>query len=836
MVKLSKTYFSMRDGVFVSLVRLKGMVFSITPQWTKSNMKIITCVVPLLLLILLSGVEGLAQTTGWPRLRTEKGNSLVLYQPQVDDWKDFKELDWRMAFSLTPAGGKPAVGVVALHGQTIVDNDKKMVLIANIKIKKTTFPGLDPAASAQMEKLLMAFLPPSVSITLHQLAAVTPKPASIPGVTLKNDPPIIFISYKPAILLDVDGAPVRAQVQNAKLEYVINTHWPLFFDPGSAMFYLLAGEQWLTAASLEGPWAAARELPTDMNLLAKQEEWKDLKKFIPPPPAKPEGEIPKVFYSTSPAEVILFKGKPEYAQIPRTGLKYCTNTTSYIFLHTPTNQYYYLTAGRWFSATGLGGPWTFATPNLPPDFARIPSSSPAAQVLASVPGTEEAKDAVLLAQVPTTVTVNPSTAATAVKVIYVGEPQFVIIEGTSLYYAKNTSQPVIKVGDLYYLCLQGIWFVSPNPKGPWQTAPSVPQVIYTIPASSPVYNVTYVTQVTAPDGTVQASYTAGYMGAFVMGVTAGVVIAGGTGYYYPPYVAVYPGYPRPVYYPAPYTYGSMSYYHSTTGAYGVSQTAYGPYGSATRTASYNPYTGTYARTASVSTPYGSAAAGRAYNPYTGASAATRQGSNAYASWGSSVVSKGGQTAYTQHYSTAQGTVGSVQTSSGGKAVGASGPRGTTTAAKTGSGDLYASHDGNVYKNTGSGWQKYDNGSWNNVQKPASTTPNPQSGQSTSQQRTTTSPQTSGQQQAQQKMQSAQQQAGTSGASRESFQQEAQQKSASFAQSGGSEQMQSMQQEAQNRQRGAQESQRFQSYQQSGGGTRGSGGGGSSRGGGGRGRR
>ena len=29
--------------------------------------------------------------------------------------------------------------------------------------------------------------------------------------------------------------------------------------------------------------------------------------------------------------------------------------------------------------------------------------------------------------------------------------------------------------------------------------------------------------------------------------------------------------------------------------------------------------------------------------------------------------------------------------------------------------MYAGHDGNVYKNTGSGWKSYDNGSWNSVQ-------------------------------------------------------------------------------------------------------------------------
>jgi len=756
-------------------------------------MKTIQCVITSFLMILLLVTASVAQDPGWPRQRIENGNILITYQPQVDDWKDFRELDWRMAVSLTPAGGKAAVGVVEMHGQTIVDNDNDMVLIGNIKIERINFPSLAPSRASQMEQLLRKFLPKSVSISLHRLVASVPKKEPVSGVRLKNEPPVIFVSDKPAILLDVDGQPVRASIQKGNLEYVVNTHWPLFFDPQSSMFYLLVDKQWLTAAALEGPWTTAKKLPKDMNMLIREPQWTNLKKFIPPPPAKRNTVVPTVFYSTSPADIILFNGKPAYAQIPGTRLKYATNTTSYFFLYTPTNQYYYLTAGRWFSADSLQGPWTFATPNLPADFTHIPRSSPASQVLASVPGTEEAKDAVLLTRVPTTVIVNPAAAAATVKVKYVGPPQFVVIEGTSLYYAKNTPQAVIKAGNLYYLCFQGIWFVSASPQGPWQTAQSVPQEIYTIPPSSPVYHVTYVTQVTTSDGNVQASYTAGYTGVYVMGVATEVIIVGGTGYYYPPYVAVYPGYWYPVYYPAPYTYGYMTYYYSPTGAYGVSQTVYGPYGSATRTASYNPYTGTYTRTASVSTPYGSTTAGRAYNPYTGAAAATRQGSNAYASWGSSVVTKGGEAAYTRHYSTAQGTVGSVRTSSGGKAVGASTAHGTTAVGKTASGDIYAGHDGNVYKNTGSGWQKYDNGNWTPVQTPP-----------------------------------------------KNIQQQAQQRGSSSGQSGDSQQIQGLQKEAQNRQRGEQSSGRSQQYERSGGwGSRswgGSGGGFSRGGGGGRGRR
>src|SRR5262249_34484087 len=311
--------------------------------------------------------------------------------------------------------------------------------------------------------------------------------------------------------------------------------------------------------------------------------------------------------SDKPAEVILFDGQPAYAQIPDTQLQYATNTNSVVFVYTPTQQFYYLTAGRWFSTNDLqNGPWAYATANLPADLAKIPQSSPASAILASVPGTDEAKDAVLLAQVPTTITVKPTEAAASVKVKYAGDPKFESIKGTSMEYATNTSDKVIKDGDVYYLCLQGVWFMSPNAQGQWTTATSVPQESYTIPPSSPVYNVTYVTQTANPDGTVQSSYTAGYLGAYVLGAATGAIIASGSGYWWPPYA--YGG----GYYPYAATYGGAYYgaaqYNAATGAYGWKASAYGPYGSATAAAGYNPYTGTYARGASVSTPYGTRSA------------------------------------------------------------------------------------------------------------------------------------------------------------------------------------------------------------------------------------
>jgi hypothetical protein len=819
---------------------------------------------------------------GWPREITNQGSTLLLYQPQVDDWKNFRELNWRMAFSLTPAGGQEAVGVATLHSNTEIDNDNKIVSLTDLKIVSTNFPSLDPQSAAKMAQLVQTFLPPSVQISMFRLIASVPENKTASQVPLKNDPPQIFVSYRPAILLEVDGQPVRTPIENTKLEYVLNTQWRLFFDKSQPAYFLLVGQQWLRSNDLHGPWSAAAALSKEMAALPGQAHWEDLKDVIPPAAADPNTIIPQVFYSERPAEVILFDGQPKFVQIPGTQLKYADNASSYVFLYAPTKHFYYLTAGRWFAASSLDGPWTFATPTLPPDFANIPADSPVGDVLASVPGTGEAKDAVLLAQVPTTMVVDPATAAAQAKVTYSGDPQFKPIEGTSLSYAANTPDKVIKVGDVYYLCLQGVWFLSRAPQGPWQTAPSVPQVIYTIPPSSPVYNVTYVTQTTTPSGNVQSSYTAGYLGAFVLGAAVGAIVANGTGYRYPPYVYYPPrygyGYP-PVYYPRPPTYGpppiATPYYNTRTGAYGVSQTAYGPYGSATRTVSYNPYTGTSTRSATGSTYYGSKSVGQAYNPYTGTYAATRQGSSPTAQWGQSYVSNGNKSAYTQHYSTAQGTVASAQGSQGGKAAGASTAYGNVAVGKTSSGDLYAGKDGNVYKNTGNGWQKYDNGNWNTATSPYSAsaqtrtqnsqqkspttaqTGTPQSAQNyqqrpsnsqvtpstaqtqtrtqNSQQKSPTTTQTGAQRSAQNYQQrssnsqvtppTAQTQPRTQGygpansattqsaaGAQQRAQGSQQQRQQSSNQYAGSSPLPSLQQEAQNRQRGATESQRFQQGQ------------------------
>jgi hypothetical protein len=679
----------------------------------------------LFVLILFATLTTFAQDPGWPRQLTNNGSVLILYTPQVEDWQQYQTMNFRMAFSLTPYQKKQVVGVIYINATTTVDTYNHMVSIFNMNITDVHFPGMDDATAGSLGQIVRSFLDPSktVNISMERVVACTPKPQTTNTIDIKNDPPTIFVSNSPAIMLQLEGQPALTDATKGGIKYVFNANWPVFFDPKTSGYFLYDNLEWQTASQLSGPWTFTSTLPSSLSSLSGNSNWSGLLKGAIPPVAWQNTAMPKIFYSTSPAEIILFKGALAMSPIPGTSLTYATNTRNSLFFSNATNLYYYLAAGRWFSASGLNGPWTYATPDLPADFANIPTSSPASGVLSSVPGTNEAADAVMIAQIPTKTSLDPS-AAPPVTITYSGAPQYVVIDGTSLSYIENTSDKVIMVSNnQFYACVSGFWYVATTPQGPWVLATSVPQVIYTIPSSSPVYNVTYVTQTVTVTGTVQSSYTAGYMGAFVVGVGVGMIIASGTGYYYPPYM-YYPPIGYPVCYASAVTYGAYAYhpysyyggvsygssYNSYTGTYSRSATAYGPYGSATAKQAYNPYTGTAARGASVSTPYGTRTAAQAYNPYTGQAAATRQGSNANGQAGTSAYNNGhGTTTQTAHATNNYGqTVAGAQNTNGAKAVGASGPNGTGTVAKSANGDMYATKDGNVYSNSGGSWSQASN--------------------------------------------------------------------------------------------------------------------------------
>ena len=91
-----------------------------------------------------------------------------------------------------------------------------------------------------------------------------------------------------------------------------------------------------------------------------------------------------MFTTTEPAELIALDGEASYEAVEGTVLEWVANTESDLFRLGREGIFYYLVAGRWFSARTLDGPWTFATPTLPGAFRDIPLAHERSRVLASL--------------------------------------------------------------------------------------------------------------------------------------------------------------------------------------------------------------------------------------------------------------------------------------------------------------------------------------------------------------------------------------------------------------------------------------------------------------------
>jgi len=658
---------------------------------------------------------------GWPRLFESKGTQVVVYQPQLTEWEDYKILRAKAAVAVTLRGQETEhFGVLSLETDTDVDYPERMVVMKSLRLTEMVFPNLKSSVALQCRTVVQEVLPQDkvLLISLDRVLAGMERAKIETRTTPVNlDPPRIFYSDQPAILVQFMGEPKFEPISRAPgLLYAVNTNWDIILELGSSKHYLLNETSWLVTENvLNGPWQAAGKLPVSFASLPADENWESVKEHIP---GKPAGQVPTLFVSQEPAELIVTEGKCNFGLVPGTKLLYATNTDSDLFLHSADSHHYFLTAGRWFKATTLDGPWQAASADLPPDFAQIPVDHEKAHVLSSVPNTPEADAAVLLAFIPQKATVDRK--STTVTVVYEGTPQFVEIEGTesTVYYAVNTPYSVFRVDQRYYCCHDGVWFEATQSSGPWVVCTKVPGVLYTIPATHPKHNVTYVYVYDSTPDTVEVGYTSGYSGSYV--AATGVLMFGlgmWAGYELADYD--YPYYYYCHWHPYYYSYGCAPRYDYYYGGYYRSAQYYGPHGGAGGWAGYDPRSGTYYRGGYAKGPYGSAHARQAYNPYTDRSAAQAQVSTPYQSWGRSVVADGDDWARAGHRSQDGKTIAGLETSEGGRAI-AGYNKWTGQGAVVGKdkhGDVYVGSDGNVYRRDGDTWQKNSGDGWSNVDMP-----------------------------------------------------------------------------------------------------------------------
>lgn len=502
------------------------------------------------------------EVEGWPKdLVFEKG-VISIYQPQIEKYENDK-IEARAAIAVKIGDDSPVFGAVWFTSRVLTDRDEHLVTFDKIEVEAVKFPEGDAKQIEEIRNGMTTKLDGvSLTMSLDRFSASIEPLLDFKNKSesFNNAPPVIYYETKPAVLVYIDGDPILKELDDSKYKYVMNTPFFIVQNTLDKKYYLKGGKWWYSSKDLKKGWESIKNPPKEVTKIAEeafQGESNDLDSLT-----MQMDSPPKVIISTKPAELIQTDGEPKFEPVKDTDLLFLTNSESDIIMDIKSQRYFILISGRWYTTKQLDvGDWKYISPNdLPDDFKKIPEESDIASVRYSVPGTPEAKDALLENSVPQTAEVDRSTAT--VEVQYDGNPKFVKIESTAVSYAENSDKTILLIDGKYYAVDEAVWFSSNKATGPWEVCVEIPKEVQDIPPESPVYNVKYVYVYDYTPTVVYVGYTPGYYGSYVY---YGTVIYG-TGYYYHPWYHNY-------YYPRPVTYGFGVHYNPWTGwgfSYGVS--------------------------------------------------------------------------------------------------------------------------------------------------------------------------------------------------------------------------------------------------------------------------
>lgn len=496
----------------------------------------------------------------WPKtINSTDGTIIKIYQPEPESLSD-DVLKARAAISVqTPDKTEPVFGTFWTVAKVETDRGSRRVIIQSAKVPNIKLSGeTQKSLTANLKTLLESQLPEVAGdLSLDELLSQLESSEEQKKLSkdLNTSAPKILYASRPSLLVLIDGSPKLQTNKDWNLDVVVNTPFTIVQNKDDK-FYLYGGKRWYTAGTVTGPYSPAGKVPD--NLQKVEQAVKDARNanaaYEESATVMQDNVVSDIIVSLQPAELIQTDGPASFTTIEGTNLTYASNSTNDIFMDAATHLYYVLISGRWYTSPSLRNHWQYvASSELPADFAKIPEGSPKDNVLASVAGTEAARDAIMDAQVPQTAKVDRNTATT--DVTYNGDPRFQSIPGTDMQYAVNTSSSVILDRGTYYTVDNGVWFQSEDgPEGPWVVSTNRPPDVDRIPPSSPLYNTKYVYIYDITPDYVYMGYTPGYLNTFIYGPT----VVYGTGFYYDPW---FDGF----YYARPWTWGFNMCYNPWAG-------------------------------------------------------------------------------------------------------------------------------------------------------------------------------------------------------------------------------------------------------------------------------
>ena len=147
---------------------------------------------------------------GWPRgYATPSGGKIVIYQPQVASWDDSGTWSRTQRCRYEMKGAtKPALGSMKIEADTKVSVSERLVSFSDFRITESNFPTLPKEQMRELVAEIDQAIPDDDRVIgLDRVLASVDRSQIMPEERrgVKADPPTIFYSQTPAILVNLDG-------------------------------------------------------------------------------------------------------------------------------------------------------------------------------------------------------------------------------------------------------------------------------------------------------------------------------------------------------------------------------------------------------------------------------------------------------------------------------------------------------------------------------------------------------------------------------------------------------------------------------------------------------